>query len=112
MESTMKVTVKKVVGMVGVVLLSGGLLAAPTAFAGEKSSAKSAQVQQIPSKVNVNTASAEEISAVLKGVGLKKAEAIVAYRKANGKFTKVEQLAEVKGIGEATIRKNRDKLVL
>lgn len=112
MESTMKATVKKVVGMVSVVLLSGGLLAAPAAFAGEKPSSKSAQVQQIPSKVNVNTASAEEISAVLKGVGLKKAEAIVAYRKANGKFTKVEQLAEVKGIGEATIRKNRDKLVL
>ena len=38
------------------------------------------------SVVNVNTATAEEIAQALKGVGLKKAEAIVAYRKSNGQF--------------------------
>lgn len=108
----MKSNTKKVMTLVGTILLSAGLLAAPATFAAEKASAKSAQVQQIPSKVNVNTASAEEISAVLTGVGLKKAEAIVAYRKSHGKFSSVEQLAEVKGIGEATISKNRDKLIL
>lgn len=106
---------KKIMGLIGAVLLSVGLMAAPSSFAAEagaKPSAKVTQVQQVPSKVNVNKASAEEISAVLNGVGLKKAEAIVAYRKANGKFKKLEQLAEVKGIGEKTVRKNRDKLVL
>lgn len=111
MDIKMKGNSKKVIALLGAVLLSIGMISAP-AIAAEKTSAKSAQVQQIPAKVNVNTASAEEISTVLKGVGLKKAEAIVAYRKAHGKFTTVEQLAEVKGIGEATIQKNRDKLVL
>lgn len=108
----MNSNIKKVVSSFGVVLLGVSLLVSPGAFAGEKPAAKPAQVQQIPSKVNINKADAEEISAVLNGVGLKKAEAIVAYRKAHGNFTKIEQLAEVKGIGEATVNKNRDKLVL
>ena len=108
----MNSNIKKAVNVFGSVLLCMGLIAAPGAFADEKPASKAAQVQQIPSKVNINKADAEEISAVLKGIGLKKAEAIVAYRKANGKFTKVEQLAEVKGIGEATVQKNRSKVVL
>ena len=105
-------TIKKLFNVLGLVVLCAGLVAAPGAFAGEKPVAKAAVVQQIPSKVNINKADAQEISAVLNGVGLKKAEAIVAYRNAKGKFTSIEQLAEVKGIGEATLNKNRDKLVL
>lgn len=108
----MNIQFKKVLTVIGTAAVCLGLLAAPGAFAAEKTDSKAAQVQQIPSKVNINKADAEEISTVLKGVGLKKAEAIVAYRKANGKFKSIEELAEVKGIGEATIEKNRSKLVL
>jgi len=108
----MNIQVKKVLTGIGTVVVCLGLMAAPGAFAAEKADTKAAKVQQIPSQVNINKADAEEISAVLKGVGLKKAEAIVAYRKANGKFKSIEQLAEVKGIGEATVEKNRSKLVL
>lgn len=63
-------------------------------------------------KVNVNTADARTIDRVLVGVGPSKAEAIVAYRKANGAFKSADQLASVKGIGLATIEKNRDRIVL
>ena len=63
-------------------------------------------------RVNVNTADAATIDRVLVGVGPSKAEAIVAYRKANGAFRSVEQLASVKGIGLATIEKNRDRIVV
>ena len=62
--------------------------------------------------VNVNTATAEMISDHLKGRGLKKAQAIVEWRKANGKFISVDQLTEVKGIGEKTVKANKGKIAL
>ena len=49
--------------------------------------------------VDVNSATAETISAELKGVGMSKATAIVAYRKAHGPFKSREDLMQVKGIG-------------
>ena len=62
-------------------------------------------------KVNINTADAATLDRVLLNVGASKAEAIVAYRKANGAFKSAEQLALVKGIGLKTIEKNRDRIV-
>lgn len=62
--------------------------------------------------VNINQADAEKISSVLKGIGLKKAQAIIEWRKANGKFTRVEQLLEIKGIGEKTLAANKAKISL
>lgn len=62
--------------------------------------------------VNVNTASAEAISAELQGVGLTKAQAIVAYRKANGPFKSADDLVHVKGIGARTVEINRANIQL
>jgi competence protein ComEA len=62
--------------------------------------------------VNVNTATAEEIAANLKGIGLSKAKLIVAYREANGSFLHVDELVNVKGIGIKTIDQNRDMILL
>jgi competence protein ComEA len=62
--------------------------------------------------VNVNTADAELIAEVLKGIGLKKAQAIVAWREKHGKFTAVEQLTEIKGVGESTLAKNEGRITL
>jgi len=59
--------------------------------------------------VNINTADAQTLTK-LKGVGLKKAEAIVAFRKANGAFKTVDQLADVKGIGAKTVEANRKNI--
>ena len=63
-------------------------------------------------KVNINTADAATIDRVLVNIGPSKAEAIVAYRKANGAFRSAEQLALVKGVGLKTIEKNRDRIVV
>ncbi|NLW98016.1 ComEA family DNA-binding protein [Luteimonas wenzhouensis] len=63
-------------------------------------------------KVNINTADAATLERVLVNVGPSKAEAIVAYRKANGPFRSAEQLAEVKGIGLRTVERNRDRIVV
>ena len=62
--------------------------------------------------VNINTATAPELAEMLSGIGNKRAEAIVAYRDAHGSFSSVEQLLEVKGVGEKVLEKNRAKLVL
>ena len=62
--------------------------------------------------VNINTADAAALSAGLTGVGPAKAQAIVDYRQANGPFKSADQLAAVKGIGLATVEKNRDRIQL
>ncbi|WP_022964199.1 ComEA family DNA-binding protein [Halopseudomonas pelagia] len=62
--------------------------------------------------VNVNTASASEIAEVLQGVGESKAQAIVEYREANGAFSSVDEIAQVKGIGQATLAKNQQRITL
>jgi competence protein ComEA len=63
-------------------------------------------------KVNINTADAATLDRVLIGVGPSKAEAIVIYRKQNGAFRTADQLTGVKGIGLATIEKNRDRIIV
>ena len=63
-------------------------------------------------RVNINTADAATLDRVLNGIGPSKAEAIVLYRKANGPFRSIDQLASVKGIGLSTIEKNRDRIVI
>lgn len=62
--------------------------------------------------VNINTASAEQLAAALHGVGMAKAEAIVAYRDENGPFEHIDELVNVRGIGLATLDRNRDRIVL
>jgi competence protein ComEA len=62
--------------------------------------------------VNVNTADAETISAELQGVGITKAIAIVEYREANGPFKTVDDLVQVKGIGERTVEINRKNILV
>ncbi|MBD5166296.1 MAG: helix-hairpin-helix domain-containing protein [Helicobacter sp.] len=49
--------------------------------------------------VNINTASKDEL-ATLKGIGAKKAEAIIDYRDKHGKFQNIDDLKKVNGIGE------------
>ncbi|OMH30918.1 ComEA family DNA-binding protein [Motiliproteus sp. MSK22-1] len=61
-------------------------------------------------QVDLNQADASELALVLTGVGESKAQAIVEYRKKHGPFQSLEQLAEVKGVGESLIARNRDKI--
>ncbi len=56
--------------------------------------------------VNINKADAKTIASSLHGIGQKKAEAIVQFRKAHGKFKTLKDLTQVKGIGEKTVKKN------
>ncbi|MDH5611819.1 MAG: helix-hairpin-helix domain-containing protein [Gammaproteobacteria bacterium] len=62
-------------------------------------------------QVNINKADVATLSTELVGVGEKKAEAIVAYREANGPFKSAEDLMNVKGIGESILHKNTGNIV-
>lgn len=57
--------------------------------------------------VDINRADVAAMIANWKGIGEKKAKAIVSYRKKNGAFASVNDLANVKGIGEGLIKKNK-----
>lgn len=73
-------------------------------------SAISAQAQAV--KVNINTATAEQLAEAINGIGDSKAKAIVEYRTKHGKFKSISALENVDGIGEKTIEKNKDKISL
>jgi competence protein ComEA len=72
-----------------------------------------AQKEKAPSteKVNLNTATAEQLQ-TLPGVGPAMAKNILEYRAKVGKFTKVEELINVKGIGEKRFQRMKDRLTL
>lgn len=63
-------------------------------------------------KVSINQASAQELAAVMSGIGLKKAELIVNYREKYGSFSSLEQLEEVPGIGRVLVERNIGHLKL
>lgn len=67
-----------------------------------KESPKSEKSQYKSTIVNINKANASALSAYLAGIGPVKAQAIVNYRRKNGKFTSAKDLLKVEGIGEAT----------
>lgn len=62
--------------------------------------------------VNINTADANALAQALDGVGLAKAQAIIAWREANGDFDSADQLTSVKGIGQSLVDRNRESILV
>jgi competence protein ComEA len=60
--------------------------------------------------VDINHADAATIANSLDGIGLSKANAIVAWRNAHGAFKSVNDLRQIKGIGDKTLARNRDAI--
>jgi competence protein ComEA len=61
--------------------------------------------------LNINTASASELDA-LPGIGAKTAARIVEYRQKNGPFKKVEELMNVRGVGEKNFLKLKAQITV
>lgn len=89
-------------------LRSAGVL---VALVGLLATAAPPALADLSGVVNVNTATVEELQ-MLPGIGAARAAAVVRTRKARGGFKRLEDLLEVKGIGEASLDKMRAHVTL
>ena len=101
---------RKLLSIVAVSCLLGAL---PTgaAAAQSKSAARSAAKPASTAIVNLNTASATDLEG-LPGIGAKTAARIVEYRQKNGPFKKVEELMNVRGVGEKNFLKLKPQITV
>ena len=70
---------------------------------------KGGQTNAKDGKINLNTATAEELQTI-SGIGAKRAEDIIAYRESHGGFQSVDDLKNVSGIGDKTLDKIRESI--
>ena len=62
--------------------------------------------------INVNEADEKLLAKHLIGIGKKRAQAIIAYRKKHGNFLTIEDIAKVRGISKSIVERNRSRLRL
>lgn len=84
------------------------LVFSPFSLAADEPGNSSLQVVQL----DINSANATAIAEALDGIGMVKAQEIVAYREMFGNFESIDELTEVKGVGAGTVEKNRHRIVL
>ncbi len=68
-------------------------------------------IDSTPSAVNINKADAQTIAVAIKGIGPRRAQAIVQYRAEHGSFQSLDDLVKVRGISKRFIAKNKDALI-
>lgn len=68
-------------------------------------------LSNLPKLININTATEAELTQ-LDGIGAKKAQDIILYRDMIAPFASIDDLDKVKGIGKATIDKNRNRITV
>ncbi|HLC16947.1 MAG TPA: helix-hairpin-helix domain-containing protein [Thermodesulfovibrionia bacterium] len=83
----------------------------PAATGTEKGQAAPATKGVVAGKVNINTATAEELMTI-KGIGKVLSGRIIDHRQKVGKFNSVEELKDVKGVGDKLFLKIKDQLTL
>ena len=85
--------------------------AAPGSTASKPARSSSRSKPALTSPININTANAGDLDG-LPGIGAKTAARIVEYRQKNGPFKKVEELMNVRGIGEKNFLRLKAQLTI
>ncbi|HTY64380.1 MAG TPA: ComEA family DNA-binding protein [Acidobacteriota bacterium] len=91
--------------MVCILALCLGLALSSVSVMAQKSAHPSTE------KININSATSEQFQS-LPGIGPATAKAILEYRAKVGKFNKIDEIINVKGIGEKKFQKIKDRLVI
>ncbi len=100
---------RKLVYFLGVLLIAFAVsILVPNSDAGEEEKKEEAKLEGV---VNINTATSEQLQ-LLPGIGEKKAERIIKYRKKKGDFKAIEDIKNVKGIGDKLLEKIKDNIVV
>ena len=68
-------------------------------------------VMAVDGKININAASVDELTQLQK-IGPKTAERIVAYRQAHGPFKTIDDLKNVKGVGDKILELNKERITI
>jgi competence protein ComEA len=99
--------------LLSIVVVSSLLCALPAAAAQTKTAARPAAAKpaSTPAIVNLNTATAADLEG-LPGIGAKTAARIVEYRQKNGPFKKIEDLMNVRGVGEKNFLKLKAQIAV
>lgn len=66
--------------------------------------------EEAHAKININKADTKTLTKSIKGIGLKRAEAIIKYRESQGPFTSLQALAKVPGFGENFVAKHLEEI--
>jgi competence protein ComEA len=99
LEDIMRITIATVLAVCGALMLTSPAVAAPI----DQPAAPAAQTVAKPT-INLNTATIDQLE-TLPGIGQKTAERIIEYRTKSGGFKRIEDLMNVKGIGEKSFLK-------
>jgi comEA protein len=91
------------------VVLVAFIVGAQAWLAAQKPSPTKGDGNAAPAVINLNTATAEQLDS-LPGIGAKVAARIIEYRQKNGPFRKIEDLMNVRGIGEKAFLKMKNRL--
>jgi competence protein ComEA len=101
-----------IVAMAAIPVAAAAQQAAPPAKSAAAKPAKPAKATgSSTAVVNINTATQAQLES-LPGLGAKAAERILEYRQKNGQFKKVEDLMNVKGIGEKSFLRLKPRLTV
>ena len=94
---------RKFAGLLCLVVLALVALSGPTLA--------DSQQDGLAEKININTASADVLMQ-LSGVGRAYADRIIEYRETQGLFSHIEEIKNVKGIGDRIFEKNKDRITV
>jgi len=93
------------------IVLAALIVGAQTWLAAQKAQPAKGDSPAAPALINLNTATAEQLES-LPGIGPKVAARIIEYRQKNGPFKKIEDLMNVRGIGEKVFLRMKNRITV